>query len=208
MRNYYLKPNTRNLPACRGGVSSVTHSEDGYELEIGQNCKASPEMIAFCVLIDEITEHLNTNSSHISKLLYQQWRQTTARIKQSLEDEQQAKQDKSPRYDDPISRQIELIPSITFDRPTYQDGTLHDELDEQAILNVVKRILNEKAVEDSQLYNQLLDYPLTYNLRAIPDRKMNELGLYYVNIKHREGEAELKVWIVPQSESNKLGIDQ
>ena len=203
MRNYYLKPSTRDLPACRGGVSSVTHSEDEYELEIGQNCNASPEMIAFCVLIDEITEHLNTNSSHISKLLYQQWRQTTARIKQSLEDEQQTKQDKSPRYDDPISRQIELIPSITFDKPAYNDGTLHEELDEQAILNAVKRILNEKAVEDSQLYNQLLDYPLTHNLRAIPDRKMNELGLYYVNIKHREGEAELKVWIVPQSESSK-----
>lgn len=70
MRGAYLKSSSHNNKGCRGGVGSF---DGDYELEIGNNQNASPQMLALCMLIDEITEHLKTSESSIGKMIYQQY---------------------------------------------------------------------------------------------------------------------------------------
>lgn len=43
---------------CRGGVGSRDPNDADYELEIGQQCNASPEMLALAAHHDEIVELL------------------------------------------------------------------------------------------------------------------------------------------------------
>lgn len=67
MRSYYLN-NRHESSGSRGGVGSGRWDGD-YELEIGANQNCSSEMLAFCVHIDEILEHLENNGSAIGAML-------------------------------------------------------------------------------------------------------------------------------------------
>ncbi len=69
MRGYYLT--TRSESGCRGGVGYSYKSDYGgeeYELEIGHQCNASPQMIAMCVLHDEFLEILRFKDSSCGAL--------------------------------------------------------------------------------------------------------------------------------------------
>tara|TARA_R110000824_G_scaffold104137_1_gene247157 strand:- start:122 stop:490 length:369 start_codon:yes stop_codon:yes gene_type:complete len=61
MRNYYLKhryfvPPHKPDNGCRGGVRG--RDGEDYSLEIGVDQYASPRMIAYCTMIDELDELL------------------------------------------------------------------------------------------------------------------------------------------------------
>jgi hypothetical protein len=57
MRACYLNVGNYDWEGCRGGVSSHWN-ENGYELEVGEQCYASTAMVALCAHIDEVTEYL------------------------------------------------------------------------------------------------------------------------------------------------------
>lgn len=69
MRGYYL--NSTSTSGCRGGVGYSYKNDYGgeeYELEIGHQCNASPQMIAMCVLHDEFLEILRFKDSSCGAL--------------------------------------------------------------------------------------------------------------------------------------------
>ena len=69
MRGYYL--NSTSTSGSRGGVGYSYKSDYGgeeYELEIGHQCNASPQMIAMCVLHDEFLEILRFKDSSCGAL--------------------------------------------------------------------------------------------------------------------------------------------
>ena len=69
MRGYYL--NSTSTSGCRGGVGYSYKSDYGgeeYELEIGHQCNASPQMIAMCCLHDEFLEILRFKDSSCGAL--------------------------------------------------------------------------------------------------------------------------------------------
>ena len=76
MRSAYLRKSD-DVGGCRGGVGG---SYEDYALEIGQHCNADPEMIALCTLIDEVKEHLESNSSSIGRMILQKWNEETKRL--------------------------------------------------------------------------------------------------------------------------------
>jgi hypothetical protein len=71
MRFAYLKART-SIGGSRGGVSSNRRCNgdgDDYELEIGQEQNASPELLALCVHADEIMEFLEKCDSPIGGMI-------------------------------------------------------------------------------------------------------------------------------------------
>jgi len=71
MRAYYLNSGRNQTSGCKGGVGySYEHDYGGeeYELEIGHQCNASPQMIAMCVLHDEFLEILRFKDSSCGAL--------------------------------------------------------------------------------------------------------------------------------------------
>ena len=82
MRGYYLKRESES--GCRGGVGS---DNTDYELEIGSNCNASPEMLALCVMADEITEFLKGSDSHIARLIYAEYLRAVERLDRMLRED-------------------------------------------------------------------------------------------------------------------------
>ena len=69
MRYAYLKRHTPNEGGSRGGVTSGYSGGNEYELEIGQNQNASPELLALCVHADEIMEFLEKCDSPIGGMI-------------------------------------------------------------------------------------------------------------------------------------------
>lgn len=58
--------------SCRGGVTSPDGSD--WELEIGQNQRCSPRMLAFCAHMDEIEEILLHNTmSKLTGMVLNSW---------------------------------------------------------------------------------------------------------------------------------------
>lgn len=79
MRSTYLRSGSPdNRGGSRGGVGSGNH--DDYDLEIGNNQNADPEMLALCAMVDEMREYLNLVQSPIAKVLLHQWKQLTAEL--------------------------------------------------------------------------------------------------------------------------------
>ena len=87
MRGYYLHPRYDNDHGMRGGVG-LGHDYGGedYELEIGNNATASPELIALCCLHDEILEYLEVSPSILSEVLMTMYHQKVAEIIQRYEE--------------------------------------------------------------------------------------------------------------------------
>lgn len=56
MRGYYLKPSD-NIGGCRGGVGTSCHDGE-YDVEIGQQCNCSFDIMALMVHADELREYL------------------------------------------------------------------------------------------------------------------------------------------------------
>jgi len=77
MRGWYLRSSDEVMGGCRGGVGS---KNDDYDLEIGQSCNADPDMIALCVLVDEVLTYLKKSDCPIAQLLYDKHRQVSASI--------------------------------------------------------------------------------------------------------------------------------
>lgn len=73
MREVYLREKTQGHDSSRrGGVSSSSCGPMGItenEIEIGNDCNASIEMLALCALIDEIVEYLKLSDSSLAKLI-------------------------------------------------------------------------------------------------------------------------------------------
>ena len=88
MRGYYLNSIYTNS-GCRGGVGSGQHTYDGeYELEIGQQCNASPQMIAMCCLHDEFLEILRFKDSSceaLSEMVLHKYHDLVAEIEEGVE---------------------------------------------------------------------------------------------------------------------------
>jgi hypothetical protein len=82
MRRYYLK--RESYSGCRGGVGD---HEGGYELEIGSDLRASPEMVALCVMSDEIIEYMKNNNSHIGRLIYTEYLRTVETLERMLRED-------------------------------------------------------------------------------------------------------------------------
>lgn len=73
MRHCYLRPSSGNHNGCRGGVLSKDSMGTDYELEIGNDKRASAEMLSLCVHIDEILEYLK-NSTPVGQMIYNSWK--------------------------------------------------------------------------------------------------------------------------------------
>ena len=69
MRYAYLKISDSRSEESRGGVTSGYSGGNEYELEIGQNQNASPELLALCVHADEIMEFLEKCESPIGHMI-------------------------------------------------------------------------------------------------------------------------------------------
>lgn len=87
MRAYYLKKANYDQQGCRGGVGDPYPDSNDYELEIGQGCNASSEMIALCVLHDEIIEHLEDQKSLMGKLLLEKYKNIVKDINKNYDSE-------------------------------------------------------------------------------------------------------------------------
>jgi hypothetical protein len=67
MRGYYLNSRTNeDCGGCRGGVGS---GEEDYEVEIGNQCHCSIEMMALMAHYDEIMEYLKLEDSPLAKMI-------------------------------------------------------------------------------------------------------------------------------------------
>lgn len=70
MRGYYLKDRHEKYKnACRGGVGNKYPDSEDYELEIGNSQNCSTEMMALCIMYDEIIEFLELENGSLAKLL-------------------------------------------------------------------------------------------------------------------------------------------
>ena len=78
MRSVYLRRDTEG--GCRGGVSVQDPHYTDYELEIGKDKNASPEMLALCALYDEILEFLKNNPSYLGTMLLNKHKEITQRL--------------------------------------------------------------------------------------------------------------------------------
>jgi|TARA_R110000765_G_scaffold398788_1_gene493244 hypothetical protein len=85
MRGFYLHPANDTNRGCRGGVGYSNGAED-YELEVGVNCTASSELIAICVLKDEILEFLAMQDSNVAKLILATYHQKVEEINNKYEE--------------------------------------------------------------------------------------------------------------------------
>lgn len=84
MLGYYLRkrdPDSRG--GCRGGVG---HVDGDYLIEIGQNCHADPETVAFLVHMPEIREFLKltANDSPLVGMILRSIKATTNKIQEGL----------------------------------------------------------------------------------------------------------------------------
>lgn len=61
------------------GSIRLCHYTD-YELEIGKDKNASPEMLALCALYDEILEFLKNNPSYLGTMLLNKHKEITQRL--------------------------------------------------------------------------------------------------------------------------------
>lgn len=77
MRGSYLH-STDGAGGCRGGVGS---GDGDWELEVGSQCQASPEMMALCTLIDEVRELLENNAGHLGKMVLRKWLDEAKRLR-------------------------------------------------------------------------------------------------------------------------------
>ena len=71
MRGYYLNSGYDQTNGCKGCVGynySDPFGGEEYELEIGHQCNASPQMIAMCCLHDEFLEILRFKDSSCGAL--------------------------------------------------------------------------------------------------------------------------------------------
>jgi len=85
MRGAYLRSKKLNtgLGGQRGGVGSGDPSGD-YELEIGVDSHASPELMALCQIHDEIIEYLDLSRAPLAKLILQEYRECRDDLKKQL----------------------------------------------------------------------------------------------------------------------------
>ena len=96
MRSYYLHPRYDRDHGMRGGVGlghDYGHGDD-YELEIGNNANASPELIALCCLHDEILEYLEVSPSVLSEVLMTMYYQKVEEINQRYDENGKVRNDK------------------------------------------------------------------------------------------------------------------
>ena len=85
MRGYYLKSGMGIESGCRGGVGHGydTGFSNEYELEIGHQCNASADLIALCILHDEIIELLAIKDSPLHDMVLSKYHM----VKQAIEEE-------------------------------------------------------------------------------------------------------------------------
>lgn len=83
MRYAYLMKGDGTNYGSRGGVTSG-YSDSEYELEIGQNQNASPELLALCVHADEIMEFLENCNSPIGRMILNGIKKETKELDQKL----------------------------------------------------------------------------------------------------------------------------
>ena len=95
MRNYYLHPRHDRDHGMRGGVGHgyETGFDHEYELEIGNNANASPEMIAICCLHDELLEFLAVTPSALGEVLLTMYSQKVAEINQRYDENSKTRDD-------------------------------------------------------------------------------------------------------------------
>jgi hypothetical protein len=95
MRDYYLHPRYDRDHGMRGGVSNPHDygNGDDFELEIGNNANASPEMIAICCLQDEILEFLEVTPSALGDVLLTMYHQKVAEIEQRYDENSKTRDD-------------------------------------------------------------------------------------------------------------------
>lgn len=84
MRYAYLKRHTPNEGGSRGGVTSGYSGGNEYELEIGQNQNASPELLSLCVHADEIMEFLEKCDSPIGGMILSGIKKQIKELKEGL----------------------------------------------------------------------------------------------------------------------------
>ena len=99
MRSYYLHSRYDKDHQCDGMRGGVAISDvvgimgDEYELEIGNNANASPEMIALCCMHDEIIEFLELSPTVLSEALLDMYNDKMAEINQRYADNKKARDD-------------------------------------------------------------------------------------------------------------------
>lgn len=82
---YLMNSDGERIGGSRGGVTSGRDYGE-YELEIGQNQNASPELLALCVHADEIMEFLDNCDSPIGIMILNGIKKETKELDQKLRD--------------------------------------------------------------------------------------------------------------------------
>lgn len=86
MRSAYIKCRGVTSGGSRGGVSGG--DGDDYELEIGQDQTASLEMIALCVMIDEVRALLECGvAGSLGCLVLKSWNAEVERLRKTMNGE-------------------------------------------------------------------------------------------------------------------------
>ena len=91
MRSYYLNSGYDQTSGCKGGVGYSYERDYGgeeYELEIGHQCNASPQMIAMCCLHDEFLEILRFKDSScgaLSGMILRKYHNLVAEIEEDVQ---------------------------------------------------------------------------------------------------------------------------
>jgi hypothetical protein len=92
VRAYYLNSGYDQTSGCKGGVGYSYERDYGgeeYELEIGHQCNASPQMIAMCCLHDEFLEILrfkDSNCGALSGMVLRKYHNLVAEIEEGVEE--------------------------------------------------------------------------------------------------------------------------
>lgn len=127
MRGAYLKPcGSDRHSGSRGGVGSGDNGTD-YELEIGQSQNASCDMLAHCVLIDEIHEFLRKTDTPLARMILQQHRQVVKGLEDGLEQARQAERAKDfgqESHELTLAALAEKFGPDALDKELLQDGPL------------------------------------------------------------------------------------
>ena len=92
MRPYYLRSGRHIDSGCRGGIGNAHFDSPDYELEIGNQCNASFEMLAVCIMIDEIKELIENPKPMFASLIERRLKEIETSL---LEDFTASNQDKA-----------------------------------------------------------------------------------------------------------------
>lgn len=204
MRSYYLKPTDIGNGGCRGGVGSNRPDGD-YELEIGNDLNASSEMVALCVLHDEIIEFLAKSDSPMGQLIHLTYKQKVEEIENGLRERY-----KRTAPDKQNQEKLSLY-AVEVEIPCDEEGVLAEPISQKDLISFFTSLSNcepkpASFANSSILVSQngreiemprivTLEYTPNW-LRRCSNFYITELGLYTMDAICEDGQKiHINLWL-------------